>query len=112
MLQPPKHMLLASTSTSYTSPTSARLTNTTPSQAHLEVAWVGKPGGATDSRDFCQMESQDFCQLPLCKPTAPLRSVPARVSGETGTTWPKPLNFLYFQNYNYRKVSLPKSSEI
>lgn len=104
MLQLPKHVLLASASTSYTYPTSTRLTNIAPLQAHLEVAWVGEPWG--------DMDSKDFCQLPLCKPGAPLHSVPARASGETGTTWPKPLNFLYFQNYNYRKVLLPKSSEI
>jgi len=83
-----------------------------PSQAHLEAAGVGEPVGATDGQGLHQMDSRDFRQLPLREPGAPLHSVPARAAGETGTTRPKPLNFLYFQNYNYRKVLLPKSSEI
>lgn len=63
MLQPPEHV----SSTSHTSLTSTGLTNTARSQAHRKAARVGKPGAATDSKGFCQMESQDFCQLPLCR---------------------------------------------
>lgn len=106
MLQPPEHMLLhlPYLPHKYRADKHSPLTGT-PQSSTGGQAWgsYGQPRFLSDGEP--RLLPAPFVQAPLC-------SVPARASGETGTTWPKPLNFLYFQNYNYRKLLLPKSPEI